>query len=395
MVGASRALAIASGLLLAITPTVGEAAPRPPHMRPPDLTSDEAGLWYASDKAEQTAKASGDLDTDPALTGYVKEVECKVAPEYCDEMRVYVMDRPFFNAMSAPNGYVEVWTGALLRSRNEAELAFVLGHETTHYASNHSIEAKRALKERMDAVLPIGLLAAPFVGGLVLNIGYLGAVAGFQHFSRDQEMAADRGGFDRIVAAGYDPSAAASIWQDLIDEQNHSAFDKVRQQHARAGLFDDHPLEGARLDALSALARGKPSNDLGRERYRAAIRPHLAGFLRDDLRRRDYGETLVIIDRLDADGGDRGVLGYFRGECFRLRRADGDAAKAIEAYESASTAADAPVEVWRELGDAYQQQNQPAKARAAYHAYLDHAPAAQDRWLVEEALHKLDPTEGT
>ena len=102
-----------------------------------------------------------------------------------------------------------------------------------------------------------------------------------------------------MVAAGYDGSAAPAVWQELLDEQSRSTFEKVRQQHARAGLFDDHPLEGARLDALAKLAEGAPKGDLGSERYRAAIRPHLAAFLRDDLRRRDFGETIQFygIDR--------------------------------------------------------------------------------------------------
>jgi predicted Zn-dependent protease len=208
-------------------------------------------------------------------------------------------------------------------------------------------------------------------------------------------MAADKGGFDRLVAAGYAAAAAPAVWRDLIDEQSHSAFDKVRQQHARAGLFDDHPLEGARLDALAALAKDVSGGDLGQDRLRAAIRPHLAAFLRDDLRRRDFGETLFVIDELKSDGGDEGVLSFFSGECYRLRRADGDALKAIAAYETASASADAPVDVWRNLGDLYLQQHAPAKARAAYQAYLDHAPAAQDRWLVEAALKKLDQSGGT
>lgn len=386
---------LALTLAAASTASAAPPAPRAPHTRPADLTSDEAGIWYQSDKAEAAARVSGDLDADPTLTAYVKSVECKVAPEYCDEMRVYVLDRPIFNAQTAPNGYVEVWTGLLLRSQNEAELAFVLGHETTHYAYNHSVEAVRALKGRMNAVLPIGILAAPFVGALVLDIGYLGAIASFEHFSREEEMAADSGGFDRLVKAGYDPSAASAIWTRLIAEQGHSEFEKVRQAPARAGLFDDHPLEGARLDALTALAKGKPAGDLAHDRYRAAIRPHLIALLREDLRRRDFGETLYTIDQLKVGGEDAGVLNFFRGECLRLRRGDGDAAKAIAAYEDAEPAPDAPPETWRELGALYARDHQPTKASAAYHTYLDRAPAAQDRWLIEGELKTLDHPEAT
>ena len=402
--GAVAALVLAANAgqaAQAATPT-----PRPPHLRPPDASGPEAGLWYQSDKAEVAAKASGELDGDPALTAYVRQVECKVASEYCDELRVYVFDRPFFNAQAAPNGYVEVWTGALLRARDEAELAFILGHETTHFAMNHSVIAQAELKRRMSTamILSIAVGAAASVatysaggtqtvntGGLS-NIFYLGAIAGYFSFNRGQEAEADRLGFQRALAAGYDPAAAADLWSRLIDEQRHSGFEKVRNHPATGSLFDDHPLDGDRLDTLRALGNisGK-QGFTGAEALRAAIRPHVASFLRDDLRRRDYGQTLYIIDQKIADHlGDDGVLNYFRGECFRLRRAAGDADEAVAAYVKSTAFPDAPAEAWREIGAYYERQHDAAKATAAYHAYLDHAPTAQDRWLIEASLKKLE-----
>jgi len=153
-------------------------------------------------------------------------------------------------------------------------------------------------------------------------------------------------------------------------------------------------LDGERLTLLATAAKGKPAGDLGVDRYRAAIRPHLAAFLRNDLLRRDFGETLAIIDRLMADGGDAGVLGFYRGECFRLRRGAGDAEQATKAYEAATGATDAPAETWRELGDLYVRQHDASKARAAYRTYLERAPDAEDKWLVESQLKKLDQAEG-
>jgi predicted Zn-dependent protease len=93
-------------------------------------SSVEAGLWSTSDRAERDARAAAELNADSRLNGYVRDVMCSVAPEYCNEVRIYVMDRQLFNAQVAPNGYVEVWSGLLLRAESDAELAFVLGHES-------------------------------------------------------------------------------------------------------------------------------------------------------------------------------------------------------------------------------------------------------------------------
>ena len=54
------------------------------------------------------------------------------------------------------------------------------------------------------------------------------------------------------------------------------------------------------------------------------IRPFLSAWLADDLRRRDYGQTLLVIERLSSLGEDLGVLNFYRGETLRQRRSDGD-----------------------------------------------------------------------
>ena len=98
--------------LLAAAPSVAQQ--RMPGLAP-SPESAEAGLWTASERAEQQARMSARLNADPVLNAYVRDLACEAAPEYCDELRVYVMDQPAFNAMAAPNGYLEIWSGLLLR----------------------------------------------------------------------------------------------------------------------------------------------------------------------------------------------------------------------------------------------------------------------------------------
>ena len=376
-----RGVAALCALAMMAEPALTATVLRAPNTRPA-VDTDEAGLWFEADKAERAAKGSAELDTDVALTAYVQSIACKVAAEYCPEMRVYVMDRPYFNATVAPNGYVEVWSGLLLRVTDEAELAFVLGHEITHFAENDSIESQRALKARATvgiifaAVSPIGAIA------------YLGAMASFFSYSREQESQADAGGQDRMVVAGYDPASSITIWKSLLAETQSSDFPRTRREATRASIFNTHPIDPARIEAMTAQmrARGAAAGESGRVRYRAIIRPHLTAWLRDELRRRDYGESLHLIDRLAADGEDLGVLGYFRGEAYRLRRGPGDAALAIAAYEAAQAYPDAPVAVWRELGNLYQAAGDKPRAKTAFETYLARATEAQDRWMVEAAL---------
>ena len=383
-------------------------SPRPPHVRP-EPASDEGGLWYQSEQAETVLRSQGDVIHDEALNTYVRGVVCRVAQEYCDDLRVYVLNRPFVNASMAPNGYTEVWSGLLLRANDEAELAFVLSHETTHFAMNHTVLRARALRTQGNVMLAVqvgllvaGAAVAANAGSVqamndimndtqdLVNLSYLAALAIFFQYSRDQEDEADRLGFGRTVQAGYDPRAAADFWQAQLAETAASDFSRVRNAGTRITIFNTHPQTEDRLTKIQGLAVGRPAGgDSGHDRYRAAIRPFLASWLRDDLRRRDYGQTLFVVNRLASTGDDLGVLSFFRGECYRLRREDGDAPRAAAAYEDAATHPDAPPETWRELGNTYQQMHDAVRARAAFESYLAHAPQAQDRWLVEASLRRI------
>lgn len=401
-------LAPALGLAVLLSAGPAGAEPRPAGLRP-DPTSVEGGLWGLFDKAEQQAKAKAELNADSALNAYVRAVGCKVAEEHCADLRIYVMDRPFFNASMAPNGYSEVWSGLLLRVEDEAQLAFVLGHEFSHFAENHSIEAHQAQKSRANAALALsvgiavlGAAAAYSAGtpqdaqtiidatGNLIDVVYLGMIASYFAFSREHESEADRLGLGRISEIGYSAEAGAGIWRAMQAEAAVSDFPRVRKSEGKASIFNSHPLSAARVSALSAQAQTLPKGgESGRARHRAAIRPHLARWLRDDLRRRDFGQTLHLLDRLARDGEDLGVINFYRGEGYRLRRGDGDLARAREAYLAAVAHADAPPAAWRELGDIRRRDKDAAGARAAYEGYLAKAPQAEDAWLVKDALNSL------
>lgn len=401
------------GALTAAALLLGQAAPaisqeRARGARPADNT-DEGGLWNAMDKAEIAARASAEVNRDPKLNSYVKGVFCKLAAEYCGDVRIYVMDRPYYNAAMAPNGYMEVWSGTLLRARTEDELAFVLSHEVSHFAENHSLEAWRAQKNRAAALMGVqvgiallgaaaaanastidGARAALDVADGVSNVVYLGTIASLFRFSRDHEIEADRRGFERAAKAGYAAAAPPAMFRALQAENKASQFAKVRNSERRLNIFGTHPLTAERLQLAEGLRANWPKTEMGdRRAYRAVIRPHLAAWIRDDLRRKDFGQTLHLLDGLSAGGEDLGLLNFYKGEAYRLRRETHDLDRARSAYQAAAAYPDAPAATWRELGEACRKTGDRVAARAAFTTYLERAPQAEDKWLVEAALAKL------
>ncbi len=389
-------------------PTPGASGPSPPPVvsaRP--TTPEEAGLWDLADESERDARNAAELNTDPALNAYLRDLACRVAAGRCAEIRLYVMNRPFFNAMMAPNGYTEIWSGLLLRADNEAEAAFVIGHEIGHFTEQHSIVMQDVIQDRMTAAMVAGMVLGAAAAGAAVNspnsvgaisdaasalsnIVYLGTIASVFGFSRDMEDDADRLGFERAIEAGYDPRAGADLWRSLVEETQASDNPRTRRSITRGSIFSTHPVTGDRIARLDQMAAERgASGALHQERYRAAIRPFLGRWLRDDLRRRDYGQSLFLIARLGRRGEDLGVLRYYEGEAYRLRRGEGDLARAQEAYAAALFHPDAPAEAHREHGTALLRTGDRAGAAAAYETYLALAPGALDRALVEQDIAAL------
>jgi predicted Zn-dependent protease len=389
----------------------------------PDPNTLEGGIWAATAKAELKAKTSGERDFNPELDAYVGGVLTKVTGPYSGDVRLYVMDRPFFNASMAPNGYTEVWSGLLLRCQTEDELAFVLGHEFGHFRHSHSIKTYQAAKDGSNAALAATVLLAVAAAGASMNaqsmqavqninnitsglidVVYLGTVAAFLSYSRETEAQADAYGLMYMRQAGYFPGAAADVWQGRLDETGASDFDKVRRSPTRINVFGDHPLETERLTALraqdKAANKGVPSTrtpeeaKAARAAYRAHIRPYLSAWLKDDLRRQDYGQTLFVINRLNVDGLDAGVLNFYAGEAYRLRGGkgtnnSGDLDNAVAAYQKALQSPDAPKETSRQLGDVFRRLGNTKAAVEAFDAYLKVAPDASDAWMIQDQRDTL------
>jgi hypothetical protein len=290
----------------------------------------------------------------------------------------------------APNGYMEVWSGMLLRIDDEAQLAFVLGHEISHYEHQHSLSTWRTLRGRATGAFMFSIVAAGAGIGLVGDIAYLSTIASVMGYSREKETEADTLGFQRAVASGYDPQAGIAIWRALIAETAASDIEEVRKSEAHNSIFRTHPLSTDRIANLQALASNYSGSGVNeRLRYRAAIRPNLSPWLRAELRGRDFGQTLNLLDRLAAHNEDLGVISYYRGETLRLRRGEGDLAAARVQYEAAIAQPDAPPETWRELGDLYERNGARAQAASMLAIYLSRAPEASDHALVQARYDRL------
>jgi hypothetical protein len=276
----------------------------------------------------------------------------------------------------APNGVMQVWTGALLRSENEAQLGFVLGHEIGHFLHQHSIKQWRRTKDIMNALSILQLVAAR--SGTqdaydIFDVSQLVAYASLYKYSRDAERESDTEGFERAVKLGYRADQGALLWQGLLAEDN------ARDRNKPSGIFATHPATEERMTTLREAAEafvecGQPHGrgDLP-DRHRAVLR-ELAG-------RRARTASLPADDRAArSPAGARARaphlawVEYYRGELFRKRRAGGDDKRAIDAYRAAMRVPGYPPIAHRDLGYMYRTIQQPAQAATEWRQYLKLQP---------------------
>ena len=354
----------------------------------PVSDSDEAGLWMQMERVEAEFHGSGRIVKDRPLGAYVRQIICRLASQHCAGIRVDIVEVPDFNAAMAPNGWLQVWTGLLLRVENEAQLAYVLGHELAHYLRRHSLQRWRNARSATDL--------ATFTQTFMIGAGRNDAAAqtsqalwlSLYAFSQDNELEADALGLDLMANAGYDPAEAASVWEALIEEH------RAAQPDAVLPFALTHPSTKERIRHLREVAAartGSPrSVDRGAERLARAIASFRMQWLRDEFSRRDYGRLFVLLNRLARSSERLGEISFYQGELYRLRESSGDEQRAINAYRQALDLPGSPPEAMRALGLLYWKTGDKLGARDLLTRYLKTYPGADDREMIRSYLHQLE-----
>ncbi|MCC6196379.1 MAG: M48 family metallopeptidase [Burkholderiales bacterium] len=207
-------------------------------------------------------RAQGGYLQDPEVNDYLNELGYRLVnalPDARQDFEFFAVPDPQINAFALPGGYIGVHTGLILLAQNESELAAVLAHEITHVTQRHMARMVDNQKNSMLlslAGLALAILAARAGGG---GQGVQAAIASTQaldiqnrlNFTRDNEYEADRIGFSRLVAAGFDPNAQAVFMERL---QRNSRF----VEGNAPSYLRTHPITFERIAEAQARAEGLP-----------------------------------------------------------------------------------------------------------------------------------------
>jgi predicted Zn-dependent protease len=391
--GGAAATALATGVANArvrpadMVPLIG------PGFKPTD--KDEQGLWKEMERVEEEISGSNLLITDPAITSYLQGIIGNVGGPAAKDFRIYLARIPEFNAMMFPTGFAIVFSGLLLRMRNEAQLAGVIAHESGHFLRRHMIRSWRDQRRKTD-LFAIGTMLAGVGGaaggmymGQYVRLADLGTILSLFSYSRGMDAEADAMGAKLVAEAGYEPMEMANIWQQLVGEEQASAAYRAKRRDRGYSLFATHPAPEARMadlraDAAEVTVAGK-AYDNHRARYLSTIGPIRQTLLDDQVKLNDPGASEYLIQTLALDGWD-GLLRFYEGEVWRLRNRRGDDIRAAQSYAAAVVYPDAPADAWRWHAISLLKQGRSGEAKAAFTKYLAMKPDASDAAWVRQVI---------
>lgn len=218
------------------------------------VSEDQAIASSAQAYVQEVGKLEqeGKLSQDRALVGRVNRITEKLVaqaiatrPDSRDwQWSVAVIDDPeTVNAWCMAGGRMALYTGLVEKIEpSDDELAQVMGHEIAHALANHTAEKMSVAMASSVGVAVIGI-AADNKAAAVAGAAAAAALAVTLPNSRAAETEADRIGIELAARAGYDPAAAATLWQ------------KMGQQGGTPPQFlSTHPSPGNRQQTLAALA---------------------------------------------------------------------------------------------------------------------------------------------
>jgi Zn-dependent protease with chaperone function len=152
------------------------------------------------------------------------------APAYPFQYKV--VNSSEINAFALPGGFVYVNRGVIEAADNEAQLAGVMAHETSHVILRHGTNQASKAYLAQAPLSVLGGMMGSSVGSLMAQLGTGFALNSvFLRYSRNDETQADVMGAQILHDAGYDPRAMAQFFEKIQAESKNRPVE----------FFSDHP----------------------------------------------------------------------------------------------------------------------------------------------------------
>jgi predicted Zn-dependent protease len=271
--------------------------------------------------------------SDPLIEEYVQQLGnrlLKNSDATGQDFNFFVIEEPMINAFAGPGGHIGIFSGLILATQSESELASVLAHEIAHVTQKHLLRAFDTASQMsgttaalmLAAILLGAATSSPDVGVAIASGAQANALQEQINFTRSNEQEADHVGMQILSKAEFDPRAMPVFFERLTHANRlfDSGIPEILRTHpvttnriadalGRADAYGYKQYEGSFRyylvrEALRASQFTSPQDAVkhfksglkeGRHLNREA---HEYGYALSLTANRQYGEAEKVIDRL-------------------------------------------------------------------------------------------------
>jgi len=179
-----------------------------------DKTEQKLGelFWEVFKKSEKEIKNTHVVNSVDSIVTHI----CKANKIDRSKLKIHVLEKDDINAFALPNGHLIIYSGLILNSENQEELAGVICHEIAHIELNHVI--KKLIKE-----IGLSVLISMTTGNSDAEvIKETAKMLSSSAFDRSLEKDADIKAVDYLVNANINPEPFADFLFKLSDTEHEA-----------------------------------------------------------------------------------------------------------------------------------------------------------------------------
>lgn len=232
---------------------------------------------------------------DPLIEEYIQDLGnhlLKQSDATGQDFTFFVLENPDINAFAGYGGHIGIYSGLILATQTESELASVIAHEIAHVSQKHLLRAFDAAS-RISGKTAALLLASILIGmsgsadaGLAIATGaQASALQEEINFTRGNEEEADTMGIRILADANFDPRAMPVFFERLTHANR-------LYETGAPEMLRTHPVTSNRI--ADALGRAEQH---GYRQYPSSLHFYLT---REALRVRQFKEPAEAIKHFSS-----------------------------------------------------------------------------------------------
>ena len=206
-----------------------------------DKTEQKLGelFWEVFKKTEKEIEKTHIVNSVDSIVTHI----CKANKIDRSKLKIHILDKGDINAFALPNGHLIIYSGLILDSDNQEELAGVICHEIAHIELNHVM--KKLVKE-----IGLSVLISMTTGNSGAEvIKETAKMLSSSAFDRSLEKEADIKAVDYLVNANINPEPFANFLYKLSDTE-HEAIKYLT-------WINTHPDSKDRAEYIIKYSKGK------------------------------------------------------------------------------------------------------------------------------------------